>query len=131
MKLLVETSGPAKTLAKPAFDRHRHTQPGKKPAYPPTDGEEIRLRLPKRHEGEMFATVIEQKGGSRMTVQSEDGKERLCRIPGRIRQRLWVKDGDYLIIKPWEVEGDSKWDFGYRYTNVQVEALRRRGFLKM
>jgi translation initiation factor 1A len=87
--------------------------------------------MPKRYDGEMFAQVLEQKGGSRMTVQCEDGKERLCRIPGRIRQRLWVKDGDYLIIKPWSVEGDAKCDLEYRYTGVQVDALRRRGLLKM
>ncbi len=94
-------------------------------------GEEVRVRMPRRHEGEIFAVVLEQKGGSRMTVMSEDGKERLCRIPGRIRQRLWVKDGDYLVIKPWSVEGDAKCDLEYRYTAVQVDALRRRGLLKM
>lgn len=117
--------------AKPT-DRHAHFQRGRpRPPEVIREGEEMRLRLPRRHEGEMFAMVLEQKGGSRMVVQCEDGKERLARIPGRIRRRLWVKDGDILVIKPWSVEGDSKADLEYRYTNVQVEALRRRGILKL
>ncbi len=70
-------------------------------------------------------------GGSRMTVQCEDGKQRLARIPGRVRRKLWIKEGDYLVIKPWEVQGDEKCDLEYRYTAVQVEALRRKNLLKM
>ena len=92
--------------------------------------EQERIRLPRRHERELFATVIELKGGSRMTVTCEDGKERMCRIPGRIRKRLWIKDGDYIIIKPWEVEADEKCDLEYRYTRAQTESLKNRGILK-
>ena len=98
---------------------------------PDFEGEEVRLRLPRRHEGEMFALVLELKGGSRMSVQCEDGKERLARIPGRVRRKLWIKSGDYLVIKPWSVEGDAKCDLEYRYTSVQSSALKRKGFLKM
>ncbi len=105
-------------------------KPGAPPGMAPVPEQE-RVRLPRRHEGEMFATVIELKGGSRMTVQSEDGKERMCRIPGRIRKRLWIKSGDTIIIKPWEVEAESKCDLEYRYTAAQADSLRRRGFLKL
>jgi translation initiation factor 1A len=91
---------------------------------------EERIRTPKRHEGEMFAMVVEQKGGSRMIVQCEDGKERLGRIPGRVRKRLWIKDGDYIIIKPWVVEADEKCDLEYRYTPVQADSLKRKGIIR-
>lgn len=93
--------------------------------------EEGHLRLPRRHEGELFAVVVELKGGSRMLVQCEDGRERMCRIPGRIRKRLWIKDGDYIIIRPWPVEGEEKCDLEYRYTRVQAEVLKRKGILKL
>ena len=93
--------------------------------------EEERVRLPRRHERELFATVIELKGGSRLTVHCEDGKERMCRIPGRIRKRLWIKSGDYIIIKPWDVEPESKCDLEYRYTAAQADSLKRRGFIKI
>lgn len=92
---------------------------------------EERIRTPRRHEGEMYAIVVEQMGGSRMTVQCEDGKQRLARIPGRVRRKLWIKEGDYLVIKPWDVQGDERCDLEFRYTLAQADTLKRRGLLKM
>ncbi len=91
-------------------------------------GEEIHLRIPRK--GEIIGVVREMYGGSRMRVECADGKERLCRIPGKIKMRVWVKPGDIVIIMPWSVEGDSKADISYRYTRMQVEQLLRKGVLK-
>lgn len=110
------------------FNRFRRP-PGKKPSGFVQDLE--RVRLPRPADGEMFAQVVELSGGSRMVVTCEDGKERIARIPGRVRRKIWIKSGDYVIIKPWSVEGDEKSDFEYRYTNVQSESLKSRGLLKM
>ncbi|HII38722.1 TPA: translation initiation factor eIF-1A [Candidatus Micrarchaeota archaeon] len=92
-----------------------------------TPGEEVRLRTPRT--GEILGIVLALHGGSRMMVHCADGKDRMCRIPGRIRNRIWVKEGDYVLIVPWSVEGDEKADIAYRYTSVQAEALRRRGVI--
>ena len=54
-------------------------------------------------------------GGSRMKVACKDGKERMCRIPGKLRNRVWVRDGDVVIVKPFEIEGDKKGDVIWRY----------------
>lgn len=89
---------------------------------------EIRLRLPRF--GEIFGSVRELYGGSRMLVDCADGKERMARIPGKIRQGIWVKVGDVVLIKPWTVQADEKCDIAYRYTRVQVELLKRKGILK-
>ena len=94
----------------------------------PPAPEEFRLRLPRQ--GEIFGVVKELLGGSRLRVECADGKERLCRIPGRIRMKLWMRPDDIVLIVPWSVESDSKGDIAYRYTRQQVEHLRRRGFLK-
>ncbi len=90
---------------------------------------EVRLRLPRP--GEILATVVEQLGGSRMIAQCADGKERLCRIPGRVRKKLWIKNGDWILITPWSIEPDTKCDLEYRYTNVQVEQLKLKGIIKV
>ena len=95
---------------------------------PPADGEEIRLRMPRK--GEIFGVVAQLMGGARMLVQCADGKERLCRVPGKIKRQIWVKEGDVVLIEPWSVEGDAKADITYRYTRLQVEALRRKGLLQ-
>jgi translation initiation factor 1A len=89
---------------------------------------EMHLRLPRK--GEIFGIVKEMYGGSRMRVECADGKERLCRIPGKIKNRVWVKPNDVVLIIPWSVEGESKADIAYRYTRTQVEQLERKGILK-
>ena len=81
-------------------------------------------------QGEIMGIVVEMKGGSRMIVDCEDGKERMCRIPGKIRRKVWIKEGDYVLIIPWSVQGDEKADIEYRYTAMQAEQLRRKGIIK-
>lgn len=78
----------------------------------------------------MFGIVLDMKGGSRMMVKCFDGKERLCRIPGRIKKKIIIKSGNYLIIQPWSVQGDERGDVVYRYNSFQVDMLKRKGILK-
>ncbi|MFH1107403.1 MAG: translation initiation factor eIF-1A [Candidatus Micrarchaeota archaeon] len=87
-----------------------------------------RLRMPRR--GEIFGVVRQMYGGSRMLIECADGKERLCRIPGKIKRMIWVREGDIVLILPWSVESDAKGDIAYRYTRPQVEQLRQKGILK-
>jgi translation initiation factor 1A len=87
-----------------------------------------KVRIPK--EEEVVGVVISMMGGSRVLVECSDEKERLCRIPGKIKRNIWVKSGDYVIVQPWEVESDKKGDIVWRYTRYQAEWLKRKGLLK-
>jgi translation initiation factor 1A len=88
--------------------------------------EEIeRLRLPKS--GEVLGFVEQMFGFDRARVRCRDGHVRNARIRGKIRKRLWVRDGDVVVIQPWPVQGDERGDILYRYTRTQVEWLRRKG----
>lgn len=87
-----------------------------------------RVRTPR--EGEVLGVVTGLMGASRVRVECKDGKERMCRIPGKIRKRVWVKDGDTVIIKPWDIGGDTKGDLVWRYTYLQVDWLKRKGILQ-
>ncbi|MCX6776457.1 MAG: translation initiation factor eIF-1A [Candidatus Micrarchaeota archaeon] len=87
-----------------------------------------RLRLPRK--GEVLGVVISMMGASRLLVDCLDEKERMCRIPGKIKRRIWVKDGDVVLIKPWVVESDKKGDLVWRYTRLQADWLRRAGHMK-
>lgn len=97
----------------------------------PAAGQEgfiVRLRLPR---GRQVLGVLEQRlGGSRMRVRCMDGKTRICRVPGRLKKKLWVREGDILLIEPWELGGDEKGDVIYKYKPNQVDKLRREGHLK-
>ncbi len=95
---------------------------------PPEEQLQFRIRLPR--EKEVFGMVIGLVGGSRTIVACKDGKERNCRIPGRLKNNIWVKDGDIVIVQPWEIEGDKKGDIIWRYTPLQAKLLTERGFIK-
>ncbi len=89
--------------------------------------QEEKLRLPR--DNEIFGVVIALLGGSRMKVQCKDGKERLCRIPGKIKKRVWVREGDVVIVKPHEIQGDQRGDIVWRYLPLQVKKLKEEGYL--
>jgi translation initiation factor 1A len=95
----------------------------------PQEVDVSRLRKPRREEEEMFAIVDMKVGGPHLKVICEDGKERLARIPGRFRRRMWIRVGDIVIVKLWEYEKD-KCDVIHKYTPVEVEKLKERGYLK-
>ncbi|MCD6502765.1 MAG: translation initiation factor eIF-1A [Thermoplasmata archaeon] len=90
--------------------------------------EVIRVPLPDRDNGEMFAIAREMLGGNHLRVICEDKKERLARIPGKMLKKVWIKVGDLLIVKPWEFQ-DTKADVVFRYTKVQAYNLKKRGLL--
>jgi translation initiation factor 1A len=91
--------------------------------------EEIR-RTPAPRGRQVLGICEERVGGSRMKVRCMDAKTRICRIPGRLKRKLWVREGDILLIEPWELGGDAKGDVVFKYRPIQVDVLRRKGLLK-
>ena len=95
--------------------------------------EKIQTEISRLHtpRGKETYGIIEQRlGGSRMRVKCLDGKNRICRIPGRLTRRLWVREGDVVVVEPWEFGGDEKGDIVYKYTPTQLSFLRKKGHLK-
>lgn len=88
----------------------------------------VRLRLPKKDRGEIYGLAEQLLGASRIKVMCEDGKSRMGRIPGKIKKRMWIREGDLLIIKPWDFQ-DDKADIIYRYTKTQASYLKRKMLL--
>ena len=91
------------------------------------DGE-TRVRLPKKNE--LFAVVETMLGFDRLRVMCADQKERLCRIPGKMKKRVWIKAGDLTIVELSDIEHDKKGTITYRYTKTQAKWLERNGHLK-
>lgn len=110
-----------------SFNYIMQKRPFHKPSLTPE--EEIgRVRIPR---GKEVIGILESRlGGSRMRVKCFDGKVRICRIPGRLKRKLWVRPGDFLLIEPWELGGDGKGDVIFTYKPNQVEWLKKKGILK-
>ena len=92
------------------------------------DGPRIRVPLPKRKVNEMFAIADQMLGGRRVHAVCEDGITRLARIPGKMRRRQWVREGDLIVLQPWDFQ-DAKADVKKRYTKTQALYLSRKGVL--
>ncbi|MCL5438151.1 MAG: translation initiation factor eIF-1A [Candidatus Thermoplasmatota archaeon] len=88
----------------------------------------VRVILPNMKKGEMFGLVEKLSGASRLTVMCEDGYTRSSRIPGKMRKRMWIRENDLVIVKPWEFQNE-KADVVYRYTQTQASYLSRNRLL--
>ncbi len=103
----------------------------KKENLDPQAAYEAEIRHTKLPRGlQVFGIVDQRLGGTRMNVRCLDGKMRLCRIPGRLKRRLWVREGDTVLVEPWELGGDAKGDILYKYTRAQIQFLKKKGVLK-
>ncbi|MEM2934600.1 MAG: translation initiation factor eIF-1A [Methanocellales archaeon] len=88
-----------------------------------------RVRIPRKEQGELLGVVESMLGANHVRVKCLDGVTRLCRIPGKLKKKIWIKEGDIVIVLPWSFQRD-KADIIWRYTEPQVSWLERNGYLK-
>ena len=93
-----------------------------------SSGGKIRVKMPNLRVNEMFALAEQILGGRRVSVLCADGETRMARIPGKMRRRQWVREGDLIIVWPWDFK-DTKADVKHRYTKTQAMYLSRKGVL--
>ncbi|MDD5253567.1 MAG: translation initiation factor eIF-1A [Candidatus Nanoarchaeia archaeon] len=105
---------------KPYFQHNRFSEEG-------AEGEIIRVKTPRPNEA--LGIVQQRLGASMIRVACLDGKTRVCRIPGRLKRKLWVREGNIVLVEKWEYGGDEKGDIIYKYSPTQIDWLKKRGFL--
>lgn len=93
----------------------------------PEEQRVVRAPLPKK--GEVIGIIESRLGGNKMMVSCMDGKSRNCRVPGRLRRRLWLRPNDVVIVEPWELD-NTKGDVLLKYKPAQIQWLRKNGHLE-
>jgi translation initiation factor 1A len=78
---------------------------------------------------DVLGVAIKLLGYDRILVKCQDGRERLCRIRGKMKRRVWIREGDVVLVSPWDFQGDKRGDLFWRYTKSQAEQLRRQGHI--
>ncbi|MCX6815519.1 MAG: translation initiation factor eIF-1A [Candidatus Aenigmarchaeota archaeon] len=91
--------------------------------------EPFRIRTPRGRE--VLGIVEAMLGSNKLRVRCQDNKIRLCRIPGKLRKRVWMQEGDIVLIEPWEIQSETNADIVMKYNPTQVSWLRRKGILKL
>ena len=80
-------------------------------------------------DGEMWAVVTEMSGGSRMIALCADGKTRMIRIGGKLKKKVWCRERDLILVKPWVVQSDQKADLVYRYLPTERNWVIKRDII--
>lgn len=78
---------------------------------------------------DVLGIAIKLLGYDRVLVKCQDGHERLCRIRGKMKRRVWIRVGDVVLVSPWDFQSDKRGDLIWRYTRSQADWLRRKGYL--
>ncbi len=94
----------------------------------PVEGETFRVRTPR--EKQLLGIVDIRLGYGKSRVRCTDGKTRICKVPGALKRRLWVRPGDTVLIEPWELEGEKKANILYKYRPHEAAWLKRNDYLK-
>ena len=90
---------------------------------------------------ERYGKVVRMLGNGRLRALCDDGVERLCRIRGNMRRRVWVRAGDTVLVSLRDFGGAggaggagggpaaaaAAADVVHRYEPAQLEVLRRCG----
>jgi translation initiation factor 1A len=79
--------------------------------------------------GDIFGIAQKMLGNERVMVKCQDGNMRICRIRGKMKRRTWVREGDVVLVSPWEFQADERGEIFWRYTQGQVEELKQKGLL--
>ncbi|MFQ6081233.1 MAG: translation initiation factor eIF-1A [Candidatus Bathyarchaeia archaeon] len=79
---------------------------------------------------DVLGVAVKMLGFDRILVKCQDGHERLCRIRGKMKRRVWIRERDIVLISPWDFQSDKRGDIIWRYKRNQAEWLRRNGYLK-
>jgi len=91
-----------------------------RPKEPPVPGE-----------GEILGIVEKLLGHDKARVKCLDGKTRLCRIPGRMKKRVWIREGDIVLVAIWDFQPDMRGDIIYRYNKDEVRKLQQKGVVEL
>lgn len=66
--------------------------------------------------------VIKQLGGGYLLVKCVDGVDRKARIPGKMRRKIWITEGDIVLVGLWDRDSD-KGDIVHKYSRSEINKL--------
>ncbi len=86
------------------------------------------IPLPNQEEGTMICVITRLLGADYLMIRCQDGATRKARIPGSLRRRMWMKEGDIVLAAPWDFKPDRA-DVIYRYSKGEVQKLVEKGLV--
>lgn len=75
-----------------------------------------------------YAQVIKMLGNGRLEAQCFDGKKRLAHIRGKLRKKVWINQGDIILLSLRDYQ-DEKGDVILKYSADEARSLKAYGEL--
>jgi translation initiation factor 1A len=79
-----------------------------------------------KEEMQEYGQTVRLLGDSRLEIQCLDGAKRMGHIRGTMRRRVWIAQGDVVLVALREHEKD-KCDVILKYTEDEVRKLKQAG----
>jgi len=73
-----------------------------------------------------YAQVTKMLGNGRLEAMCFDGVKRLCHIRGKLRKKVWINQGDIILVGLRDYQ-DTKADVIFKYTPDEARNLKTYG----
>jgi translation initiation factor 1A len=93
-----------------------------------TEGTSFKRELITKEEGQEYGVVTKMLGNGRLEAYCYDGKTRMCHIRGKMRKKVWVNQGDTVLIGLRDYQ-DDKADVIHKYNPDEARQLKKMGEL--
>lgn len=92
------------------------------------ENESEKRELVFKEDGQEYAQVIKMLGNGRLEALCFDGIKRQCHIRGKLRKKVWINQGDIILIGLRDYQ-DAKADVILRYNPDEARSLKSYGEL--
>jgi len=76
---------------------------------------------------DILGVVDKNLGYTRMRVVCQDGHKRMCRVRGKMKKRNWVREGDVVLVSPWDFAWEQKGDIIFATSSSVTPEIRPTG----
>mmetsp|Transcript_10737 Transcript_10737/g.28409 ORF Transcript_10737/g.28409 Transcript_10737/m.28409 type:complete len:143 (+) Transcript_10737:74-502(+) len=90
--------------------------------------DETKRELIFKEDGQEYGQVNRMLGNGRCECSCFDGTKRLCHIRGKMRKKVWVNQGDIVLVSLRDFQ-DEKGDIITKYTADEARNLKTYGEL--
>ena len=92
------------------------------------ENEDEKRELVFKEDGQEYAQVIKMLGNGRLEAWCFDGVKRLCHIRGKLRKKVWINQGDIILLGLRDYQ-DGKADVILKYNPDEARNLKTYGEL--
>ncbi|CED85181.1 eukaryotic translation initiation factor 1a [Phaffia rhodozyma] len=92
------------------------------------EADEDKRELVFKEDGQEYAQVQKMLGNGRVEALCFDGETRIAQIRGRLRKKVWITQGDIILISLRDFQ-DEKADVLVKYTSDEARNLKNYGEL--